>query len=256
MRATKKLAYSLAAAVAVSALAGAPAFAGEQADKAISKALKHKVRTSEEKARDNERKPLETLQFYGLEPDMTVIELLPGGGWYTKVLGNTLKKKGKLYVAVGASRVAENLSEWKLEDVEVLAANANMVGTDVKGIFDIENLEFDVDDVDMVLTFRNAHNLTPEARADLNAKVFAALKPGGVYGIIDHTRRHNEPYSRPVWRRLDPVLVIKEALDAGFEFEGFSDLHYQAADGLTTDTRDEGMTGPSDRFTLKFRKPQ
>ncbi len=244
------------AAVAVSVLSTAPVNAGEKADKAISKALKHKVRTDQEKARDSERKPLKTLQFYGLEPDMTVVELMPGGGWYTKILANTLKKKGKLYVAMGASRVAQNLPEWKLGDVEVLAPNANMVGTDIKGIFDIENFDIGVDGVDMVLTFRNAHNLTPEARAQLNAKVFAALKPGGVYGIIDHTRRHNEPYSRPVWRRLDPVLVIQEALNAGFEFDGYSDLHYQAADGLSTDTRDESMTGPSDRFTLKFRKPE
>jgi len=229
--------------------------ASEAATKAIEKSLKNKLRTDTEITRDSERKPLETLEFFGFEPDMRVVELLPGGGWYTKVLANALKKDGQLYVAVGAGRVAENLKDWKLKNVEVLAQATQLIDTDTQGIYNIENLAFDTDPVDMVLTFRNAHNLTPEARAELNKKVFALLKPGGVYGIVDHTRRHNEPFSSPVWRRLDPVLVIKEALDAGFEFEGFSDLHYQPSDELKLDTTDEKMVGPSDRFTLKFRKP-
>ena len=65
-----------------------------------------------------------------------------------------------------------------------------------------------------------------------------------------------QPYSRPVWRRLDPIIVIKEALDAGFEFVDYSNLHYQPDDKLIYDTRDEHFQGPSDRFTLKFRKPE
>jgi predicted methyltransferase len=107
----------------------------------------------------------------------------------------------------------------------------------------------------MVLTFRNVHNMTPNARAMLNKAVFEALRPGGVYGIVDHTRRHNEPTSPENWRRIDPVVVIKEALDAGFVFDAFSDLHYRVDDELRYDSQASSLAGYSDRFTLKFRKP-
>lgn len=235
----------------------APAMAATAAtlDEAMPGALTSPHRSDEEKARDAERKPLETLRFFGLQPNMTVIELLPGGGWYTKVLGEVLKPQGKHYIAVGSSRVADRLQEWGLANSEVISEKAELVTTDIQYVFDLAGLNLDVNNVDMVLTFRNAHNLTPGARAQLNKQVYAALKPGGIYGIVDHTRRHMQPYSRPVWRRLDPVIVIKEALDAGFEFVGYSDLHYHPEDPLSFDTRDERMQGPSDRFTLKFRKP-
>ncbi|MCG8315037.1 MAG: hypothetical protein MI976_17655 [Pseudomonadales bacterium] len=230
--------------------------AGEPIEQSIEKSLANPVRTTAEKVRDNVRKPLETLSFFGLQQNMTVIELIPGSGWYTKVLGNILKDEGKHYVAIGTDRVKDKLARWGLTKTEVIAAKTEMVPSDIKYVFDLKYLELGVKNVDMVLTFRNAHNLTPKARAELNQQVFLALKPGGIYGIIDHTRRHMQPYTRPVWRRLDPVIVIKEALDAGFEFVGYSDLHYQANDALVFDTRDERMQGPSDRFTLKFRKPE
>lgn len=255
MRVVSKMGILSAVVGAALVLSTQSSVASDASNKAIAKALQDNLRTEQEKARDTERKPLETLDFFGLEPDMTVVELMPGGGWYTKVLAKTLEDKGKLYVALGTGRVAENLEPWKLQKVDVLASEANLEPTEIKGIFKVNEFALDAPPVDMVLTFRNAHNLHPEARAKLNDAVFAALKPGGVYGIVDHTRRHNEPYSRPVWRRLDPVLVIQEVLNAGFEFVGFSDLHYQPADKLTTDTRDEQLSGPSDRFTLKFRKP-
>lgn len=232
------------------------ASAAETLDQAMQRALSSPHRTAAEKARDAERKPLQTLRFFELEPDMTVIELLPGGGWYTKVLGEVLKQEGKHYIAIGSERVADKLDDWGLRHSSVISAQTTLEPTAIQYVFDLNGLDLDVRNVDLVLTFRNAHNLTPEARAELNRQVYAALKPGGIYGIIDHTRRHMQPYTRPVWRRLDPVLVIKEALDAGFEFAGYSDLHYQPGDALSVDTRDERMQGPSDRFTLKFRKPR
>ena len=107
----------------------------------------------------------------------------------------------------------------------------------------------------MILTFRNAHNFTAETRARLNKAAFAALKPGGVYGIVDHTKRHMEPLGDWTWRRLDPVMVILEAVQAGFIFEAYSDLHARQEDELKYDTRHDSLVNESDRFTLKFRKP-
>ena len=124
-----------------------------------------------------------------------------------------------------------------------------------RGVFDAEAIEIPLKNVDMALTFRNVHNMTPAARAMLNKAVFASLKAGGVYGIVDHTRRHNDPTSDENWRRIDPVIIIKEALDAGFQFEAFSNLHYRPDDELRYDSQRPSIAGYSDRFTLKFRKP-
>lgn len=223
---------------------------------AIEKALASPIRTPEERARDTlERKPVQTLEFFGLKPDMTVIELMPGAGWYTKILGQVLADKGKLYVAVGATRIAPRLKEWGLDKAEVVDGKFVTRPSGQRGVFDIETVEIPVKNADMVLTFRNVHNMTPAARSLLNKAIFDALKPGGVYGVVDHTRRHNEPTSPENWRRIDPVIIIKEALDAGFIFDAFSDLHYRPDDQLLYDSQRPSIAGYSDRFTLKFRKP-
>ncbi len=107
----------------------------------------------------------------------------------------------------------------------------------------------------MVLTFRNVHNFDAESRDRLNRAVFDVLKPGGHYGVVDHTKRHMEPENPENRRRIDPVLVIKELLDIGFDFVGYSDLHYRPDDELRYEVGRRTVTGNTDRFTLLFRKP-
>jgi predicted methyltransferase len=107
----------------------------------------------------------------------------------------------------------------------------------------------------MALTFRNVHNFDAESRARMNRAVFDALKSGGLYGVVDHTKRHMEPENPENRRRIDPVLVIKEMLDIGFEFVGYSDLHYRADDELRYEVGRRTVTGNTDRFTFLFRKP-
>lgn len=222
----------------------------------IEKALASDIRTPEERARDaRERKPVQTLEFFGLQPDMRVVELFPSAGWYTKILGPVLAERGKLYISVGASRLAPRLKEFKLDKVEFLDDKTVFKPSGQRGTSMADSINLPVRDVDMVLTFRNMHNLSPDTRAKLNKAVFDSLKPGGIYGIVDHTRRHNEPTGPENWRRADPVQIIKEALDAGFIFEAYSDLHYRPDDALLYDTQRESIAGYSDRFTLKFRKP-
>jgi len=234
---------------------GTPAAKSETAQQ-IEKALASSIRSDEERARDTrERKPVQTLEFFGLKPNMTVVELMPGGGWYTKVLGLTLAEQGKLYVTLGASRIAPRLKEWGLDKVEYVDDKTVMKAAPGTMSMQAESIKLPVDNVDMVLTFRNLHNFNADSRAMLHRAVFEALKPGGIYGIVDHTRRHNEPTARENWRRVDPVIVIKEILDAGFEFDGFTDLHYRPDDELRYDTQRASVGGYSDRFTFRFRKP-
>jgi len=222
----------------------------------IEAALAGALRTPEERARDAvERKPVQTLEFFGLRADMTVVELFPGAGWYTKILAPVLADKGRLYVAPGSARLAQQLKDWKLDRVVSVDSQAAFKPTSQRGVFEADVVTIPVENVDLVVTFRNLHNFTPETRARLHAEVLRMLKPGGIYGVKDHTRRHMEPASEENWRRLDPVVAIREITAAGFEFVDFSTLHHRPDDALQFDTQRESIKGYSDRFTLKFRKP-
>ncbi|MFT4561486.1 MAG: putative methyltransferase [Gammaproteobacteria bacterium] len=226
-------------------------------DGAINLDLNHPSRTDKEKTRDKNRMPRETLAFFGLEDDMRVIELFPGGGWYTKLLGPFLADKGALFIALGTEDLQPNLEKFGIEQVQANGTMKNFTKTDAPGyIFSIDSIDLQQSDIDMVLTFRNAHNLDDAARMTLNRAVFAALKPGGIYGVIDHTKRHMEGLKKWTWRRTDPVQIIKEALAAGFEFVNYSNIHRRPEDELLYDTRHDSLVNETDRYTLKFRKPE
>jgi len=219
-------------------------------------ALKSDIRSDEDKARDASRKPAETLAFFEVKPDSKVLELLPGAGWYTKILGTYLKQEGALFLAMGARPERLKLAENKLDHVTIIGEGFEFEPTEETGTFDVEAGELGEDGFDVVLTFRNVHNLSASARATVNDTMFDALKPGGVYGVIDHTKRHMEAYDEDLWRRVDPVQIIKEVQAAGFVFEDYSDLHARPDDKLIYDSTHESINRDSDRFTLKFRKPK
>jgi predicted methyltransferase len=222
----------------------------------LEQALVSPLRSDAERARDANRRPEETLAFMQFRDDMRVLELFPGTGWYTRLLGPVLARRGKLYLALSTDRVRDLVaSAPELSAVEILDANPSMPSTGVRGVFDMEEFSFWVEDLDMVVTFRNAHNLTPAGRANLNVAVWEALRPGGLYGVVDHTRRHMEPSGKQNKRRVDPVRVIHEITSAGFEFVAWSDLHYRPGDDLSLEVGDGRVRGQTDRFTLLFRKP-
>ncbi|NNK38542.1 MAG: class I SAM-dependent methyltransferase [Xanthomonadales bacterium] len=214
------------------------------------------IRSEAETDRDRNRKPVETLEFFGLRDDMRVVELLPGGGWYTKLLAPVLAENGEFYVALGTGRVKERvLGQTGFEQVEVVAEDARIYRPEGSRHYVLEVDSLGVDDVDIVFTFRNYHNFGAEGRVAMNRVVFDALKPGGIYAVVDHTRRHMEGDSPENRRRMDPVLAIKEIQEAGFELVDFSDLHYRADDELRFEVGRKTVTGNTDRWTLKFRKP-
>jgi predicted methyltransferase len=232
------------------------AHSADPLDDKVAAALAAESRPQADRDRDRNRRPLETLTFFGMTDDMRVLELMPGGGWYTRVLGPVLAENGQLYVAIGEGRVRDSvLTEPGFENVEALETTANLRRPPGSRHYVIDEFEFNVSDLDMVLTFRNMHNFDADGRARLNAQVFKALKPGGVFGVVDHTKRHMEPANSENRRRADPVMMIKELQDAGFEFVDFSDLHYRADDELRFEVGRRTVTGNTDRFTLLFRKP-
>ncbi|NNF15932.1 MAG: class I SAM-dependent methyltransferase [Gammaproteobacteria bacterium] len=222
----------------------------------IAAAVADESRPQAHRDRDRNRRPARTLEFFGLRDDMRVMELLPGGGWYTRILAPVLRDNGKLYVALGTSRVKDRLlGNPGFDKVSVAEVETEF---DRSGPFRTNNLtafEFGEKNLDMVLTFRNMHNFTAEARAIINKAVFNSLKSGGLYGVVDHTQRHMAPMTNETRRRIDPVRVIKEALDSGFELVDFSDLHHKPDDELIYEVGRKTVTGNTDRFTLLFRKP-
>lgn len=235
----------------------APAQQGEDASfqQAVRAAMDGPIRTPEERARDVNRLPVEILSFFRLRQDMRVIEVLPAGGWFTKILGPVLKDRGKLYVTHPPGFYADAYAKVRglpgLEQVEEIGWGASGKGTG--GPFGPSG-RWAVDPVDAVVTFRNYHNFSAEDRATVNRSAFEALKPGGWYGIVDHTRRHNEPTTRENRRRVDPVLVIKEVQAAGFEFVDFSNLYYRPDDALALEVANPAVNDRTDRIALLFRK--
>ena len=231
----------------------APATAFQQR---VQAAMQGEIRTPEERARDVNRLPVEILSFFRMREDMRVIEILPAGGWFTKILGPALKDKGKLSVTHPDGRYADQFRAIAklpgLEKVEEIPWGAT--GGGGGGPFGPSG-RWNVQPVDMAVTFRNYHNFSPADRATVNKSVFDALKPGGYYGIVDHTRRHNEPTTRENGRRVDPVQVIKEVQDAGFVLADYSNLYYRPNDALALEVGNQAVNDRTDRIALLFQKP-
>lgn len=248
------LALSLAASLLLGHTALADSFDAVEAKLKI--AMSSDIRTEAETARDKNRKPLETLEFFGLRENMKVIELLPGGGWYTKLLAPVLADKGKLYIAYGTGRAEKSLKDVPgFGALRAIATGAKIGRPEGSRFYAASNTGLGVKKVDMVLTFRNYHNFDEAARRAINASVYKALKSGGIYGVVDHTRRHMQELNNENKRRIDPVQAIKEIEAAGFKFADYSSLHYRADDELRYEVGRATVTGNTDRWTFKFVKP-
>lgn len=223
----------------------------------IEMAMKSEVRSERDTQRDQNRMPVETLEFFGLRDDMKIVELVPGGGWYTKILAPVLRENGQYYAALGTGTIKERLSKQAgFEHIKIAAEGARLWREEGAKFYSLKADSLGVKDADMVLTFRNYHSFAKEGRMVMNNVAFDALKPGGIYAVVDHTARHMEQASGSNRRRVDPVLAIHEIQQAGFEFVDYTDLHHREDDELRYEVGAKSVTGNTDRWTLKFRKPK
>lgn len=238
-------------------------------------------RSEANRARDVYRKPYETLEFLGLQEDMTVVEIWPGGGWYTEILAPVLKDTGKFYGAqfgvnppYGYQRRAMGTYLSKLGSTPDLYRQVEVTEFALPYALRMAPAE----SADMVLTFRNVHNLVMElndsgAYAAVAMKAaYDALKPGGIFGVVDH--QWDDPATEdPVSANgyISRERTIDLATQAGFELQASSDILRNPKDtkdhpqGVWTlpptfagGAQDRGKyeaIGESDRFLLKFVKP-
>lgn len=228
--------------------------AGDITEK-LDMALKSEMRGEADTKRDKNRKPKETLAFFGLEDDMKVVELMPGGGWYTKLLAPILADKGELHVAYGTGNVEKGLlTKPGFDKVKVTAKKSKFVRPEGARRYTLENIDLKLRNQDIVFTFRNYHNFSKDTRMAMNKAAHKALKKGGIYALVDHTRRHMQGDNDENGRRVDPVMAIKEIQDSGFELVDYSDLHYRTDDELQYEVGRRSVSGNTDRWTLKFKK--
>jgi predicted methyltransferase len=279
------LAPGTAAAAAILALLAAAHVVHAQrldAGRALDAAIAGEHRSTANRARDRYRHPKETLEFFGLRPEMTVVEIWPGGGWYTEVLAPVLRERGKLYVAQYGSDPPFPYQQREMDTLaEKMRANPDLyraVTTTSLGLFTNELAIAPPGSADLVVTFRNVHNWFQEGYGPPNAAelalqaIFTALKPGGVLGVVDH--RWPDPATEDAGSRngyVSEQRVIALAEAAGFELAGRSDVNRNPLDthdhpegvwtlppdlALGDRDRDKYLAiGESDRFTLKFVKP-
>ena len=232
-------------------------------------AIASEDRTPKNVARDVYRHPYETLDFFGIKQDMTVIELTPGGGWYTEILANYIHYPGTL-IAAHFNPDAGGYYKRGRANFEKKMNSSPMYGR--VEIVNIDSTLAESNSVDAVLTFRNLHNWLGPLLDTIFSNSYKALKPGGIFGVVEH--RANEGTTLEMMKKSGYVTekhAIEMAKKHGFELVSKSEVNSNLKDiknypkGVWTlppnlrmkdvDKEKYLEIGESDRMTLLFRKP-
>lgn len=240
----------------------------------IDEALAGDHRSADNRSRDTWRNPKETLMFFGLEPDMTVVEIYPGGGWYTEVLAPVLRERGELVAAHFMPEGSEYRTRVYNNYMDKLAKHPGVYDqVEVISIGGGDDLVLGEDgSADMVLTFRNMHSFTNAGEAgNFFEAAYSVLKPGGILGVVAHRASDGADAMETVeGGYLPESFVIEHATAAGFQLDARSEVNANPSDTrdhpegvwtlpptLRLGDEDRDMyeaIGESDRMTLRFVK--
>lgn len=234
-------------------------------------------RSQQNIARNEYRNPVETLEFFGLEPNMTLIEIGPSGAWYTEILAPYLRDHGRYYGAHFSPNSGNDFQRRSLENFEaILAGNPELYGKAIVRhlLPPNETAIGPQEGADMALTFRNVHNwMGLGLDQEFFDTFYAALKPGGILGVVEHRAPDSATHQEMINSGyVSEAHVKRVAAEAGFEFVASSEVNANAKDTKDhpegvwtlppsyrmgdTDRAKYTAVGESDRMTLKFRKPQ
>jgi predicted methyltransferase len=232
-----------------------PAPAQQTAADAIAAAVGDTTRLGDARVRDPLRKPAEILAFAGVEPGNTIVELAPGGGYDTALLSRVVGPSGKVY-AVDCERLFEYRPNLRESFTKFIAADPRGNVEYSSQRFDALQLPANVDEIWMSMFYHDTVWLGVD-RAAMNRSIFAHLKPGGVFLVIDHKALPGTGESAASeLHRIDPALVRSEIEAAGFKLVAESDVLAHAEDPHTDSVFADERRGRTDRFVWKFVKPE
>lgn len=225
------------------------------ADDSVSARLKAAERPRADRARDRDRKPDQVVEFLGIRPGMTVIDLIAAGGYYTGVLSVAVGPSGKVYAQNPPAVLQLNGGAYDREMTERLAGGAlsNVVRVDRN----LAEAGIQPESLDAAVTALNFHDIYngrgPEAAGAFLEQVFALLKPGGVFGLVDHAGDATQDNAQ--LHRIEEQIAIDAAKAAGFELEAVGDMLRSRRDRRRLSVFDPVVRGKTDRFVLRLRKP-
>jgi predicted methyltransferase len=278
-----RLCLPLVALLALTAAAPVP--------KVIANAVSNPDRPDADRARDAARKPAEVIAFAGLKPGATVVDFIPGNGYFTRIFANIVGNSGHVYAidpaelvlrkmgpppaqAGGApmpKRAPDEAGPAQVPDTTDAAALSKFFDQrfDPKGQF--KNVTFLVESdtsmsipvsADLVWTSRNYHDLHNPAfgspdMVKLDRSIYETLKPGGIFLVLDHSTAPGKGFSQTnTLHRSDPEAVVAEVEQAGFKLVGRSDLLANPADDHTKPVFDPSLRDHTDQYILKFQRPE
>jgi predicted methyltransferase len=239
-------------------LGASGAQAAEKIPAYISAAVNDPGRPAEDKQRDADRKPAETLQFAGIKPGEKILELVPSRGYFTRILSKIVGPKGHVY-AQSPPRRANAPADAPDPVAATTAIAADPAYANVTAAAQSLLTVSAPEPVDVVFTAQNYHDLHNIPNVDVaafNKSVFDALKPGGIFLVLDHVAAAGSgARDTSTLHRIDPATVKSEVLAAGFTFAGESKVLQNPQDAHTAKVFDPEIRGKTDQFIFKFRKP-
>ena len=216
---------------------------------AVTAAVADELRPAADRERDANRKPAEIVSFAGVQPGDKVAEIAPGGGYYTRILAKTVGPEGHVYALMPAFFANR---PGGLDNINALAEQYPNVTVVVADFAALDLPE----PVDLVWTTENYHDMANGDIAAVNASVFAALKPGGIYFVEDHSAPGTGMSATSSLHRIDPAAVTEQVTGAGFALEASSDVLANPDDPKDVPVRDPAVAGKTEKFALRFRKPE
>jgi predicted methyltransferase len=249
----------LIACCAVTALGSLPLQAAEKIPGYITAAVADAGRPAEDKQRDADRKPAETVLFAGIKPGMTVVELIPSRGYFTRIFSKVVGPKGRVYALSPPRRPNAAADAPDPAAATTALASDPAYSNIVVQVAPVTTISVS-EPADVVFTAQNYHDVHNVPNVDIaafNKSVFDALKPGGVFIVLDHAAAAGSGgRDTSTLHRIDPEAVKSEVLAAGFVFGGESKVLANAQDDHSAKVFDPAIRGKTDQFIFKFRKPK
>ena len=217
-------------------------------------------RTDADKSRDAGRKPTEVLEFFGIQPGMVVLDMYSGGGYYTELLARVVGAEGRVvahtnmaYATYAGEEAINRYADDRLPNVEILMAENNELALDPESF----------DAIMMILAYHDIYYVAPDDGwpeidgPEFVAELYKGLRPGGILAIVDHYASVGSPRETGnSLHRIDPAIVIEELTEAGFVLDAKSDVLRNMDDDHSLNMAAPQVRGRTDRFLLRFSKPQ